>query len=118
MVFKEQHKTALAKILSDITQCDGIVNQGEIDFLQKAYKVFRIPLTCRKKATHLSLSEAVRMLKSLGKREKISILWAFQNLSVSFQNELCSPHPAEIVRRVFPVNRIRYRYLFNVLRNV
>ena len=83
MVFKEQHKTALAKILSDITQCDGIVNQGEIDFLQKAYKVFRIPLTCRKKATHLSLSEAVRMLKSLGKREKISILWAFQNLSVS-----------------------------------
>ena len=83
MVFKERHKTALAKILSDLIQCDGIVNQGEIDFLQKAYKVFRIPLTCQKKATNLSLSEAVMMLKSLGNREKNAILWAFQNLSVS-----------------------------------
>ena len=37
MKFKEQHKTALAKVLSDLLQCDGIVNQGEIDFLQQVY---------------------------------------------------------------------------------
>ena len=42
MKFKEQHKTALAKVLSDLVQCDGIVNQGEIDFLQQVYALFNI----------------------------------------------------------------------------
>ena len=83
MKFKEQHKTALAKVLSDLVQCDGIVNQGEIDFLQRAYSVFRIATTSRKKATHLSLAEAVRTLKTLGDEEKNAILRVLQMLSMS-----------------------------------
>ena len=83
MKFKEQHKTALAKVLSDLVQCDGIVNQGEIDFLQRAYAVFRITTTSRKKATRLSLAEAVRMLKTLGDEEKNAILRVLQMLSMS-----------------------------------
>ena len=47
MKFKEIHKTALAKVLSDLVQCDGIVNQGEIDFLQQVYALFNITLTER-----------------------------------------------------------------------
>ena len=83
MKFKEQHKTALAKVLSDLVQCDGMVNQGEIDFLQKVYEVFQITLTSRKKATRISLSEAVRILKSLGNQEKNAIFRVFLRLSVS-----------------------------------
>lgn len=83
MKFKEIHKTALAKVLSDLVQCDGIVNQGEIDFLQQVYALFNITLTSRKKATNLSLSEAVNMLRSLGNQEKIAILRVFQQLSLS-----------------------------------
>lgn len=83
MKFKEIHKTALAKVLSDLVQCDGIVNQGEIDFLQQVYELFNITLTSRKKATNLSLSEAVNMLRSLGNQEKIAILRVFQQLSLS-----------------------------------
>ena len=83
MKFKELHKTAFAKLLSDLVQCDGIVNQGEIDFLQKVYGLFNITLTSRKKATRLSLSEAVNMLKSLGNAEKIAILRVFQRLALS-----------------------------------
>lgn len=83
MKFKEQHKTALAKVLSDLVQCDGIVNQGEIDFLQKIYSLFNITLTSRKKATNISLSEAVGTLKGLGNQEKIAILRVFQRLSLS-----------------------------------
>ena len=86
MKFKEQHKTALAKVLSDLVQCDGIVNQGEIDFLQQVYGVFNITSTSRKKATQLSLSEAVRILKSLGNPEKTAILRVFQQLSLSDDN--------------------------------
>ena len=83
MKFKEQHKTALAKVLSDLVQCDGIVNQGEIDFLQRAYSVFSITQTSRKKATQISLANAVRMLKALGDEEKTAILRVMQRLSMS-----------------------------------
>lgn len=83
MKFKEQHKTALAKVLSDLVQCDGIVNQGEIDFLQQVYTLFNITLTSRKKATNISLAEAVAVLKGLGAPEKNAILRMFQRLSLS-----------------------------------
>lgn len=83
MKFKENHKTALAKVLSDLVRCDGIVNQGEIDFLQKVYDSFGITATSRKKATTLSLSDAVSILKTLGHCEKIAILRLFQALSLS-----------------------------------
>ena len=83
MKFKEQHKTALAKVLSDLVQCDGIVNQGEIEFLQQVYSLFNITLTSRKKATNISLSEAVNLLKGLGNIEKTVILRIFQSLSLS-----------------------------------
>ena len=83
MKFKEPHKTALAKVLSDLVQCDGIVNQGEIDFLQRAYSVFHISPDCRKKATRLSLADAVRTLKTLGDEEKTAILKVLQMLSMS-----------------------------------
>ena len=83
MKFKEQHKTALAKVLSDLVQCDGIVNQGEIDFLQRVYSLFNITLTSRKKATNISLSDAVDILKGLSNPEKTAILKMFQSLSLS-----------------------------------
>ena len=83
MKFSENHKTALAKVLSDLIQCDGIVNQGEIDFLQQIYSILRINLASRKTATTLSLSEAVRNLKSLGQAEKRAILFLLQQLSLS-----------------------------------
>ena len=83
MKFKENHKTALAKVLSDLVQCDGIVNQGEIDFLQRVYEAFGITSTSRKKATTISLSNAVGILKTLGNKEKNAVLRLFQTLSMS-----------------------------------
>ena len=83
MKFKEKQKTALAKVLSDLVQCDGIVNQGEIDFLKKVYEATRITAANRKKAESLTLSEAVGALKSLGTSEKNVLLALFQQLSVS-----------------------------------
>lgn len=73
----------MAKVLSDLVQCDGIVNQGEIDFLQKVYEAFDITAASRKKATTISLSDAVGILKTLGKKEKIAVLRLFQTLSMS-----------------------------------
>lgn len=83
MKFKENQKTALAKVLSDLVQCDGIVNQGEIEFLQQVYETFNITSGNRKKADSLTLSEAVRTLKTLGTAEKNTLLFLFQQLSLA-----------------------------------
>ena len=83
MKFKENHKTALAKILAELVQCDGIVNQGEIDFLHQVYQVIGIASATRKKATMLTLADAVNTLKSLGNAEKYAVLHIIQQLSLS-----------------------------------
>ena len=83
MKFKENQKTALSKVLSDLVQCDGIVNQGEIDFLHRVNEAFGITSASRKKATTLSLSDAVSILKTLGDREKNMMLCLFQALSLA-----------------------------------
>lgn len=86
MKFKENQKTALSKVLSDLVQCDGIVNQGEIDFLHRVNEAFGITSASRKKATSLSLSDAVGILKTLGDREKNILLYLFQILSLADNN--------------------------------
>lgn len=83
MKFKENHKNALAKVLSDLVQSDGIVNQGEIDCLNHVYKVLGITSANRQKATTLTLSQATHLLKSLGHAEKMAVLKIVQHLSVS-----------------------------------
>ena len=83
MKFKENQKTALSKVLSDLVQCDGIVNQGEIDFLHRVNEAFGITSASRKKATTLSLSDAVGILRTLGDREKNMLLGLFQALSLA-----------------------------------
>lgn len=86
MKFKENHKTALSKVLSDLVQCDGIVNQGEIDFLHRVNEAFGITSASRKKASSLCLSDAVGILKTLGDREKNILLCLFQILSLADNN--------------------------------
>ena len=83
MKFKETHKTALAKVLSDLIQSDGIVNQGEMDCLTHVFKVLNITAASTKKSASLTLSSALSYLKSLGNMEKMAILKIFQQLSLS-----------------------------------
>lgn len=83
MKFKENHKNALAKVLSDLVQSDGIVNQGEIDYLNHVYQVFGITSANKQKAISLTLSQATGTLRSLGHAEKMAVLTIVQHLSVS-----------------------------------
>ena len=83
MKFKEIHKTALAKVLSDLIQSDGIVNQGEMDCLTHVFKVLNITAASTKKSASISLSIALLYLKSLGNVEKMAILKILQQLSMS-----------------------------------
>lgn len=86
MKFKDNAKTALAKVLSDLIQSDGIVNQGEIDYLKQVFSVLRITNDNLKKSSILNLSDAVRTLRACGDAEKAVILHTIQQLSVSDDN--------------------------------
>ena len=81
MTFKENAKTAVAKVLSDLIQSDGIVNQGEIIYLRQAFKTLKIDGSHLKKSGHMTLSDAVTVLKKCGTQEKSAILQAIQQLS-------------------------------------
>ena len=81
MTFKEDAKTAIAKVLSDLIQSDGIVNQGEIVFLRQAFKTLKIDGSHLKKSSGLTLSDAVSVLKKSGATEKKAIFQAIQQLS-------------------------------------
>ena len=81
MTFKENAKTAVAKVLSDLIQSDGIVNQGEIVFLRQAFNNLKIDGSHLKKSGGLTLSDAVTELRKCGAKEKAALLQAIQQLS-------------------------------------
>ena len=81
MTFKENAKTAVAKVLSDLIQSDGIVNQGEIVFLQRAFQTMKIDGSHLKKAEGMTLSDAVAVLQRCGAPEKSVLFQAIQQLS-------------------------------------
>lgn len=81
MTLKENAKIAVAKVLSDLIQSDGIVNQGEIVFLRQAFKELKIDGSHLKKAQGMTLSDAVTVLEKCGATEKTAVLQAIQQLS-------------------------------------
>ena len=81
MTFKENAKTAIAKVLSDLIQSDGIVNQGEIRYLHHAFQSMKIDNSHLKKSVGMTLSEAVAVLKSCGPAEKQAIQRHIERLS-------------------------------------
>lgn len=81
MTFKENVKTAIAKVLSDLIQSDGIVNEGEIQYLHQAFKSMKIDNSHLKKSIGMTLSEAVTILKTCGLPEKRTIQQHIERLS-------------------------------------
>lgn len=83
MTFKENAKIALSKVLSDVIQSDGIVNQGEILYLGSVFKSLKINNGHLKKSVNISLGEAASILRGCGPDEKQAIRAAVEQISAS-----------------------------------
>lgn len=83
MTFKETAKTALAKVLSDLIQSDGIVNQGEINYLRQVFKTLKIHDSHLKTAGTMTLAEATEILRGCGNAEKALLLYMIQQLAAA-----------------------------------
>lgn len=86
MKFKDKSKTAIAKVLSDLIQSDGIVNQGEIDYLNMVCVELGISLANLQKSENITLAEAVTILKNCGKTEKSVLMQIIQQIVMSDNN--------------------------------
>ncbi len=105
MKFKENAKTALFKVLSDLIQSDGIVNQGEVDYLKHVAHLVGITKSSMKRSESLSLSEATAILRNLGNTEKTAILRIIQQLSVS--DDCLDPDESLLITALLLSIRIR-----------
>lgn len=83
MTFKENAKTAVAKVLSDLIQSDGIVNQGEINYLRQVFKALKIHDSHLKTAGSMTLADATEILRGCGAGEKTLLLHMIQQLAAA-----------------------------------
>lgn len=90
MKFNENAKTAFAHVLSELIQCDGIVNQGEIDYLRQVFEVLNIGNSHLKNASSWTLAQSVATLKRCGKSEKNAVLHCIQQLTMA--DDSIDPH--------------------------
>ena len=90
MKFNENAKTAFAHVLSELIQCDGIVNQGEIDYLRQVFEVLNIGNSHLKNASSWTLAQAVATLRRCGKSEKNAVLHCIQQLTMA--DDSIDPH--------------------------
>ena len=99
MTFKENAKTALAKVLSDLIQSDGIVNQGEINYLRQVFKALKIHESHLKTAGTMSLADAADTLRGCGASEKTLLLYIVQQLANA--DGCCDPCEAFLSTALF-----------------
>lgn len=83
MTFKENAKIALAKVLSDLIQSDGVVNQGEINYLRQVFKALKIHDSHLKTAGTMTLADATEILRGCGEAEKTLLLYMIQQLAAA-----------------------------------
>lgn len=95
MTFKENAKIAIAKVLSDLIQSDGIVNQGEIQYLHHAFKSMKVDNSHMKKSVGMTLAEAVTILKACGPSEKQALQRHIERLSGA-DGDIC-PHETLLI---------------------
>ena len=99
MTFKENAKIALAKVLSDLIQSDGIVNQGEINYLRHVFKALKIHDSHLKKAGTMTLSAAAEILRGCGESEKVLLMHVIQQLAAA--DGECSPCESFLATTLF-----------------
>lgn len=83
MAFRNSHKIALVRLLSEFVNADGEVNQNEVFYLRYIDRLYDISAADRKNAFSLSLEEAVERLCQLSVRERFAVLKMIQQLSLS-----------------------------------
>jgi uncharacterized tellurite resistance protein B-like protein len=103
-MFTIKQRIAIARIISDMIKADNIIDESEIEMLNRFKQVYFIDSNILSKARHVKFSQAVSDLKYLKPEEKIEIFKAIQNMAKA--DGVCVPREAMLL--------LALRYAFGV----
>ena len=90
-----KERIAIARIVSDMIKADNIIEESEIEMLNKFKNDYNIDSQILSEARHIKFSTAVSNLNSLKDEEKISIFKTIQGMSVA--DGVCVPKEAMLL---------------------
>ncbi len=107
-----KQRIAIARVISDMIKADNIIEESEIEMLNRFKQVYAIDSNILSRARRVKFSEAVSDLSDLPPEEKIEIFKAIQNMAVA--DGVCVPREAMLLlalRYVFGIRKEgRHRY--------
>ena len=102
-----KERTAIARIVSDMIKADNIIEESEIEMLNKFKREYNIDSRILSEARHVKFSKAVSDLDSLMDEKKIEIFNTIKSIAIA--DGVCVPREAMLL--------LALRYALGIQRN-
>ena len=106
-MYTTKERIAIARIVSDMIKADNIIEESEIEMLNKFKSIYNIDSHILGEARHVKFSTAVSNLDSLEDNEKIEIFKSIQSMAIA--DGVCVPREALLL--------LALRYAFGIVRD-
>ena len=106
-MYTNKERIAIARIVSDMIKADNIIEESEIEMLNKFKSIYNIDSHILSEARHVKFSTAVSNLEGLEDTEKIEIFKTIQSMAIA--DGVCVPREALLL--------LALRYAFGIVRD-
>ena len=106
-MYTTKERIAIARVVSDMIKADNIIEESEIEMLNKFKSIYNIDSHILGEARHVKFSTAVSNLDSLEDNEKIEIFKSIQSMAIA--DGVCVPREALLL--------LALRYAFGIVRD-
>ena len=106
-MYTNKERIAIARIVSDMIKADNIIEESEIEMLNKFKSIYNIDSHILSEARHVKFSAAVSNLEGLEDTEKIEIFKTIQSMAIA--DGVCVPREALLL--------LALRYAFGIVRD-
>lgn len=106
-MYTTKERIAIARIVSDMIKADNIIEESEIEMLNRFKSTYNIDSHILSEARHVKFSTAVTTLDSLKDEEKIEIFRTIQSMAIA--DGVCVPREAMLL--------LALRYAFGIERD-
>lgn len=106
-MYTTKERIAIARIVSDMIKADNIIEESEIEMLNKFRREYNIDSRILSEARFVKFSTAVSDLRSLSDEKKIEIFQAIRSMAIA--DDVCVPKEAMLL--------LALRYAFGIERD-
>ena len=94
-MFTKQEKIAIARVFSDMIKADNIIEESEIDMLNKIKREYGIDSQILVRARQIKFSDAVNILVNLPNADKENLFKALRTMALV--DGVCVPYEAMLL---------------------